>query len=253
MAKIYVIASGKGGTGKTTTAVNLGAAFNSFKQDVVVVDTNLTTPNLGLYFGAPVVPVNLNHVLQKKAEISEAVYEHDSGVKIIPSSLSLSDMKKINYTSLKDASKKLVKNFDYVIFDSSAGLGEESKMAIESGDEIIIVANPNILSVTDALKTIKFSEGMGKKVRGVIITRVKGERTEMPLSNIEEMLEVPVLGIVPEDNAVSDSLMRKNSVIHTSPGSRAARAYMDVAAKILGRKPRKLSFSEKLARLLGFR
>src|SRR3989339_136057 len=107
MAKIYAIASGKGGVGKTTSAINLGAALNKFKEDVIVVDANLTTPNIGLYLGAPIVPINLNHVLQGKADIEEAIYEHESGTKIIPSSLSLRDLKKIDTDFLKEAVKKL--------------------------------------------------------------------------------------------------------------------------------------------------
>ena len=85
MAKVYVITSGKGGVGKTTTAVNLGAALNKFKEDVLIVDANLSTPNLGLHFGAPIVPVSLSHVLQGKAEIEDAIYEHSSGLKLVPS------------------------------------------------------------------------------------------------------------------------------------------------------------------------
>ena len=76
MGKIYVITSGKGGVGKTTTAVNLGAALNKFEEDVIIIDTNISTPNLGLSFGAPIVPVSLTHVLQGKADVEESVYEH---------------------------------------------------------------------------------------------------------------------------------------------------------------------------------
>ena len=253
MAKIYTIASGKGGTGKTTTAVNLGAALNKFKEDVIIVDANLTTPNLGLHFGAPIVPVSLNHVLQGKAEIEEAIYEHESGTKIVPSSLSLKDLRKININLMKDTAKKLKKLSDYIIFDSAAGLGEEARIALQNADEIIVVANPNILSVTDALKTIKLAEEMDKHVRGVIITRVKNNKNEMPLENIKEMLEVPILGIVPEDPAVEESLVKKNSVLHTRPRSKASRAYMDVAAKLLGKQKMPESFFNRILASLGLR
>ena len=99
MGKSYVIVSGKGGVGKTTTAVNLGAALNKIDEDVVIVDTNLTTPNVGLHFGAPIVPVHLNHVMQGRAGIEEAIYEHESGTKIVPASLSLKDMKRLKSIS----------------------------------------------------------------------------------------------------------------------------------------------------------
>src|SRR3989338_8232232 len=105
MKRVIVITSGKGGVGKTTTAINLGAAINHFGRDVLIVDGNLTTPNIGVHFGSPEVPVNLNHVLSGKAEAFEAVYEHDSGVKIIPSSLSIKELKKIKPEKLKDLKK----------------------------------------------------------------------------------------------------------------------------------------------------
>src|SRR3989344_3729009 len=107
MSKVIVITSGKGGVGKTTSAINLGAALNYFDQDVLIVDANLATPDIGLHLGAPIVPVTLNHVLAGKAELGEAIYEHDSGTKILPSSISLKEMKKINHEKFYSLVKKL--------------------------------------------------------------------------------------------------------------------------------------------------
>src|SRR3989304_1642830 len=115
MKKIIVITSGKGGVGNTTPAINLGAAINYFGGDVVVIDANLTTPNVGIHLNSPEVPVNLNHVLLKKAEVFEAVYEHESGLKIIPSSLSLKELKRIDPSSIKNYKKDFRKVADYII------------------------------------------------------------------------------------------------------------------------------------------
>ena len=123
MAKLLTIISGKGGVGKTTTAINLGAALNSFGKEVIVVDANLTTPNVGLHLGAPIVPVNLNHVLLGKAKISDAIYEHESGTKIIPSSLSVKELRRLNPKKLREVGKSLRKMADFVLFDAAAGLG----------------------------------------------------------------------------------------------------------------------------------
>ena len=234
MAKIITITSGKGGVGKTTTAVNLGAALNAFGKDVIVVDGNLTTPNIGLHFGVSLVPVSLNHVLLGKASVSEAVYEHESGTKIMPSSLSVKELRKINHSKLKEVAKKMKRLADIIILDSAAGLGAEAVAAIESGDELIIVTNPEIPAVTDALKTAKVAEQLGKPIRGVIVTRVGGRRTEMPIVNIKEMLELPIIGIIPEDDNIQASLVKRDALIHTHPRSKAARAYKKIAAKIIG-------------------
>ena len=232
--KVITITSGKGGVGKTTTAINLGAALNAFGKEVIILDANLTTPNIGLHLGAPLVPISLNHVLLGKADIEDAIYEHESGTKIIPSSLSVKELKRINHGKLKDVAKKLRRMADIVILDSAAGLGEEAMAAMESADELIIVTNPEIPAVTDALKTSKVIEQMGKTVKGVIVTRVRGSRTEMPISNIKDMLELPILGVIPEDNNIQAALVRKNAIVHSHPNSKASKAYRKIAAKIIG-------------------
>ncbi len=234
MAKLITITSGKGGVGKTTTAINLGAALNAFGKDVIILDANLTTPNVGLHLGAPIVPINLNHVLLGKAKIADAIYEHESGTKIIPSSLSVKELKRLNHGKLKEVGKRLRKMADFIIYDSAAGLGEEALAAIEAGDELIIVTNPEIPAVTDALKTSKVIEQLGKEVKGVIITRVRGNKSEMPIGNVRDMLELPIIGVVPEDSAVQSALVMKDALVHTHPKSRAARAYRTIAARILG-------------------
>src|SRR3989338_3244179 len=144
MTKVITITSGKGGVGKTTTAINLATALNSFGKEVIIVDGNLTTPNVGLHLGAPIVPVSLNHVLLGKAEIGDAIYEHESGTKVVPSSLSIKELRRLDHGKLKEVSRKLKKIADYVILDSAAGLGEEAIAAMEAADELIIVTNPEI-------------------------------------------------------------------------------------------------------------
>ncbi len=236
MSKFIVITSGKGGVGKTTTAVNLAAALSSFDEDVTLVDANLTTPNVGLHLGAPVVPVTLNHVLSGKAELVDAIYEHESGAKIIPASLSIKELDGADAKDLKAFAKDLKKVSDIVILDSAAGLGNEAISALELADEVVIVTNPNMPAVTDALKTAKVAENLGKSIKGVIITRVRGNKSEMSLASIKEMLELPILGVVPEDDKIQESLSLRNAVIHTHPRSKSARSYKQIAAKIVGRK-----------------
>ena len=246
MARLITITSGKGGVGKTTTAINLGAALNEFGKEVIILDANLTTPNIGLHLGAPIVPISLNHVLSGKAKIGDAIYEHESGTKIIPSSLSVKELKKVNTNGngkLRDIGKKLRKMADYVIYDSAAGLGEEAIAAMEAADDLIIVTNPEIPAVTDALKTSKLIEQLGKEVKGVIVTRVKGRKTEMPIENIRDMLELPILGVIPEDGNMQNSLVMKDAILHTHPKSRASRAYRRIAAKIIGKNDYKESLS----------
>ena len=236
MKKLIVVTSGKGGVGKTTTAINLSAAMNYFNRDVLLIDGNLTTPNIGVYLGSPEVPVNLNHILSNKADVYEAIYEHESGIKVIPSSLSIKELKKINPGKMKNFKKDFKRISEIVIVDSAAGLGNEALSAMDMADEIIIVTNPEITAITDALKAIKLAEERRKKILGVIITKVRKDDIEMAPDTVKEMLEIPVLGMVPYDLNISESLNMRNAVVNTHPKSNTARAYKEIAARILKEK-----------------
>jgi septum site-determining protein MinD len=250
MAKIIVITSGKGGVGKTTTAINLGAAINHFGEDVLIIDGNLSTPNIGIHLNSPEVPINLNHVLSGKADAFEAVYEHESGIKIIPSSLSIKELKKIKVEKLKDFKEDFKKISDYVIIDSAAGLNEEAISAMEIADELIIVTNPEMPAITDALKTIKLAEELKKPVLGVILTRVKKNKIEMQPETVKEMLESPILGMIPEDISIQESLNFKDAVVHTFPRRVCSRAYKEIAAKIIGAKYDSDNDKEKILEII---
>ncbi len=249
MARLISVISGKGGVGKTTSTINLGTALNYFGKDVIIADANLTTPNLGLHLGTPIVPVSLNHVLSGKAKISSAIYDHDSGTRIIPGSLSVKELMKIEHSKLKEVGKKLKRmSNDFVIYDGAAGLGEEAMGSIDAADDLIIVTNPEVPAVTDALKAIKFIEERGKDVMGVIVNRVRGTKSEMSVANIREILEVPVLGVVPEDKNMQAALAKKDALVHTNPNSKAAIAYKKIAAKIANVRYREPSL---FARIIG--
>ncbi len=234
MARIIAIISGKGGVGKTTTAINLGAALNKLNKEVIVVDLNLNTPNIGVHLGAPIVPVTLNHVLKGKADIEEAVYEHSSGTKIIPSSLSVKELTKFNTKKIPLIINQLHDHAEYVILDSAAGFSEEAMATMEAGEEIIIVTNPDMPSVTDALKAVKVARDLGKDVKGVIVTRHRNRKYEMPLSSIKSMLESPIIGIIPEDDSVKEALNLRDAVVHTHPRSKVAKKYVLIAGKVIG-------------------
>ncbi len=233
MPKITVITSGKGGVGKTTTAINLAAAMKYFGEDVLVIDGNLSTPNIGLHLNSPEVPINLNHVLRGKAEPFEAVYEHESGVKIMPSSLSIEELKRTNPERLKNFKSSFKKLSNRILVDCSAGLGHEASSAIEIADDIIVVTNPEMPAITDALKTVRLAERLKKPVLGVIVTRVQKDDIELEPEVVKEMLEVPILGMIPEDLAVKRAIKNKNILINAEPKSSAARAYKEIAARIL--------------------
>jgi septum site-determining protein MinD len=224
MNRIIVITSGKGGVGKTTTAINLGAAMNYFGKDVLIIDGNLSTPNVGIH---------LNHVLLGKADPREAVYEHESGMKVMPSSLSIKELKRVKPAKIGDFRKDFKTMNDYIIVDSAAGLSDEALATLDLADELIIITNAEMPAITDALKTIKLAEQMKKPIMGVIVTRVRKDNIEMTPEAVRDMLETPILGMIPEDMNIKRALNQKDAIIHTHPKSNASRAYKEIAARIV--------------------
>jgi septum site-determining protein MinD len=257
MGKVYAIISGKGGVGKTTSTVNLGACLNQLGEDIIIIDANLTTPNVGIHLGAPIVPITLNHALNNQAKFEDAIYEHETGTKIMPASLSLRETEKINYKKFPELINKIKKITNIILIDCAAGLGEEARAAIDSCDEIIIVTNPEMSAVTDALKTIKLAEEKNKPIAGVLLTRYRGKPgSEMSIPSIREMLEIPIMGIIPEDEAVKQSQILKNVLIKTHPRSKAAKTYLNASRRLIGEEveflnSQKLGIFGKLLRSLG--
>lgn len=247
MARTIVITSGKGGVGKTTSAINLGSALTNFGKDVIVVDANMTTPNVSIHLGAPDIPISLHHVLSGRAKPEDAIYEHQSGLKVMPGSLSPAYMKSVKYEKFGEIIKQIKRFADFIIVDCAAGLGREAMMAISNSDEVLIITQPEMAALTDALKTIKLAERLNKRVLGVVLTRVTGKKHELDKQNVEEMLEVPILSVIPEDESVPDSIRKKDSVFNLYPNSKAARKYEELAAALLSAriKIREKSFFER--------
>jgi len=232
MTRFINICSSKGGVGKTTTAINLCSAFRLFNKDAVLVDCNLTAPNVGIYLGSPVVPVTLHHVLSGKNTIHEAVYVHKN-MKVVFGGLFINDLYKARPEKLKHALLDLDGFADIILLDSPPGLGREAVTAMELADEVLIVTNPELPAVTDALKTARLAEHLRKHILGIVVTR--SGRLDLSVRNIEQMIEHPVIAIIPDDPCVKMSVVNKLQLVDTYPRSDAAVAYKKLAAALIGR------------------
>ncbi len=234
MALVASVSSSKGGSGKSTTSINLGVSLSFLGKDVTVVDANLSTPYLSMYLGAPHVPVTLHHVLSGNADIKEAIYHHSSGTKIIPGSISShKGFENLNLENLQDHLKHI--KSDIIILDGAPGLDNEAKSAIKMADEVLAVTAPELPSVAHTLKTIRMAERMEKKISGVVLTRA-GHETDVKRENVETILERPVIGIIPEDEHMKLALMRREPVATVFPRCPSAIAYHNLAAYLIGKK-----------------
>lgn len=237
MTKFLCCISGKGGVGKSTSSINLGLAMHQFGKSTAVVDANLTTPNIGIYLGVPTVPNTIHHVLNdNRKNLKNAIYDHPSGLKIIPGDLGVNKLNNLKIDKLKTVLADIEGLFDYVIIDGAAGLGKEAINALDASDKALIITNAEMAAVTDALKTVHVAKKMRKQILGVVLTRFKNDGMDMRIKDIENLLEYPVLGIIPEDKNVRKANLRGKPVLLKYPESEASIAYRELAAKILGKK-----------------
>ncbi|MSR86486.1 septum site-determining protein MinD [Candidatus Woesearchaeota archaeon] len=246
--KTIGLLSGKGGVGKTTSAINITAGLTALGKQSILVDANVTTPNVGLHLGSASSEITLHHVLKGKNSIHEAVQRHSSGIYYIPGSLAVEDMEKLKLSNLKTM-KDL--KADFIIVDGAAGLGKEALTTLEHCDELLIVTNPELPAMTDALKTIRIAEELGRKIKGVIVTRARNDKHDISLRNIEAMLEKPVIAVIPEDASIREALSMKESIVYSHPNSDAARSYMKLSGILCGKEIEdiKLSWIDKFFKI----
>jgi septum site-determining protein MinD len=235
MTRFIAIASGKGGVGKTTTAVNLCSALSDKNHDSVIIDANLSTPNVGLHLGIPNHVPTFHDVIEGRKHILDSVFTHASGMKVIPSDLSYDRTSKYKPDMIEDVLLDIVGHTDIVLMDTSAGIGSETENIVRFCDEALIVCNPNLSSVIDARKTIKMCHEHGVKVLGAVVTRYRGDEYDMSKNNIESVLDYPVISIIPEDDSVRISQSMRYPVCKTHPKSFAARSYSILADKVIRR------------------
>ena len=236
MTRIISICSGKGGAGKTTVTANLGSMLSDMGYDVTVIDGNLTTPNLGLHLGVPLYPTTLHDVLKGKDHIRNATYRNDRGLKVIPSGLSIHDMRGVDSRNLPDSLLDLLGTTDIILIDTAAGLGRECLSSLEAADELLLVVHPEITSITDALKAAKLAEQVGTKILGVVVNRVSGQKHEMTRREIASMLEgYDIIGEIPEDINVRIGVSSRYPVVHGNPKSHASREIGRIAYNLTGR------------------
>lgn len=233
MTKFIAIASGKGGTGKTTIAINLATSLNDLGKDVILLDANITTPHIALHLSLPEVPTTIHDVLRGRAHITEATYLHPSGLKVIPGGIDDLLTKEEKKKELNALLLQLYGKTDIVIVDSAAGIGAEALEAIGASDETIIVTNSDISSLADALRTIRAAEERGVVVPGVILNRFSKANLDISFEDMESMLGKPIIAVIPEDKKIRKSLSAGHPVVYTHPSSSSSKQFRNLAKLLI--------------------
>lgn len=247
MAKIVVVTSGKGGVGKTTTSASVatGLALRGFKT--VVIDFDVGLRNLDLIMGCDNrIVYDFVDVIRGNARLSQALVK-DKGIDnlfILPASQT-HDKDALTDEGVAAVMEELSRQFDYIICDSPAGIERGAQLAMYHADEALIVTNPEISSVRDSDRIIGILQSRTKRVEEggsvrehLIITRYNPERAAqgemLDLNTIsDEILKVPLIGVVPESSAVLEASNRGEPVI-LDKESVAGQCYDDIVARFLG-------------------
>jgi len=224
-----VIASGKGGVGKTSLAVNLAIALARAGKKTVIVDADVAMASVGIMLGIERAPISLHNVLMGEVDVRDAVYEGPNGVKYVPSGLSLERLKKIEYEKLKGAIEALSDAYDFVIIDSPPGLGQDAMAAIRAARELLLVVTPEPASLADALKIKSIAEKNNVKIIGVVTNFITRDKSEIKKQDLETLLGLRVLAEIPDDFEARRSAAMQVPALVRAPSSAYSRTVLQVA------------------------
>ena len=204
MGKTLGIISIKGGVGKTTVAASLAADLaNHYKQRVLLIDGNHTTPHIGTHMNVGMPNKTLQDVLSGKSNSLAAVHKR-FGVDVIPGDLIYS--RKTNPFKLKNAIQKMNSNYDFVIIDSAPTLGDEAQAVLSASDGSFIVSTADEPTLHSSLAATRLIEKSNGKVYGIILNKLRDKTFEFGLKDFEKATGVPVVACLPDDKNVGRAL-----------------------------------------------
>lgn len=235
-----MVASGKGGVGKTTLVANLGIAIAKNGKDVVLVDNDIGLRNLDLALGLEnSVFYDVIDVINEDCKMREATLKYDEAGKLsfIPASQFKDDF-------VLDAEKycafinRLKEKYEYVIIDCPAGIGDNLKNAALSADSALIVVNPDPYSLRDADKLASLLEKYDN-IRDVrlVVNRMRKELVNkgimLNIDSIIEALGIRLAGLVFEDAEIIEASIKGEPVVNNNK-SKSGKAFEDIALRLCG-------------------
>ncbi len=235
MTRILGIVSGKGGVGKSTVATNLAITLGKLKKNVVLIDCNLSTPHLGHYLGIGDYRATINDVLLEKVDIYSSFYNYN-GIRCIPASVNIKDLVNIEVGNLKKHIEKIAsKKTDFIILDSAPGLGREALSVFNASNELIFVTNPFIPMINDIARCKNVIKEFGEKKSGIILNMVNYGKNELTSKSIEKISGMDVLGDIPFDRSVVNSMVLKMPIVEYRPNSLAGISFMKLSSLLVGK------------------
>ena len=240
MARVIMVTSGKGGVGKTTTAINLATALHKYGRPTVLVDLNLYSADVNLHLGAFRIKETSHDVLAGRKKVSDAIYLHPSGLRFVPASTSMKKADELDIEKVGDNLKEMLDflrdRTEIIIIDAGILFSEYVRKLVDYADDVILVTTPDKESVANTLKAAKIIEKKGKNILGIIVNKVENHPVELSNKEIELFVEKPILASVPRDEAVKDALRLEFPVVHYNPLAPASMKFKEAAGKLIGKK-----------------
>lgn len=248
-SRIIVVTSGKGGVGKTTSAaaISMGLALRGHKTAVIDFDVGLR--NLDLIMGVELrVVYDFINVIHGEVNLNQALIKdrHTDNLYILPASQTR-DKDALTYHGVGLVMKELSDmGFEYIVCDSPAGIEAGALIALYYSDEAIVTTNPEVSSVRDSDRIIgilnarsrRAEQNLDPVIPKLLLTRYIPERVDKGemLSNddIQELLSIPLLGIIPESPDVLKASNTGETII-LNQESEAGQAYNDAVERLLGK------------------
>lgn len=247
MTKIIVVTSGKGGVGKTTTSASFAMGLAKRGYKTVVIDFDIGLRNLDLIMGCERrVVYDFINVIRGEATLHQALIrdKHIKELSILPASQTR-DKDALTIEGVEKVFEELRQTVDYVVCDSPAGIERGAQLAMYYADHAIVVTNPEVSSVRDSdrmlgllsSKTKRAEDGREPITEHLLLTRYSPKRVArgdmLGLTDVNEILSIPLLGVIPESQAV---LRASNSGVPVilDVESDAGQAYSDAVSRFLG-------------------
>jgi septum site-determining protein MinD len=247
VAEIIVVTSGKGGVGKTTTSASLASGLAKCGKKVAVIDFDVGLRNLDLIMGCERrVVYDFVNVIQGECTLKQALIKDKrfDNLHVLAASQTR-DKDALTKEGVEKVLKELdAEGFDYVVCDSPAGIEKGAFLAMYFADQAVVVVNPEVSSVRDsdrilgllASKTQRAEKGERVKEH-LLLTRYSPKRVAdgdmLSIADVQEILGLEVLGVIPESPVVLQSSNQGVPVI-LDEGSEAGQAYVDAVGRLLG-------------------
>jgi len=247
MAKIIVITSGKGGVGKTTTSASIGTGLAIKGHKTAIIDFDVGLRNLDLIMGCERrVVYDFVNVINGDATLKQALIKDKRTEKlfILPASQTR-DKDALTREGVEKVLNDLAEDFDFIICDSPAGIEAGALMAMYFADEAIVVTNPEVSSVRDSDRILGILQSKSRRAEvgnepvkeHLLLTRYSPERViageMLSVADVEDILAIPLLGVVPESQAVLKASNQGQPVI-LDDKTHAGQAYADAVSRLLG-------------------